>query len=383
MSIYIEDSPRHLNKWILDAQVAGLTSTAVLSPWVTPWSGNGRQAWRTIGRRAHSLQEAGVDVLFDPVTQALQVAGVGDFRFYDQYPLWNGPRGDLSQEVYRQEHLARVFDIQDLLGLRHLAPTVLLHAGLSNDSTLALELSREAMRQVPDTWLAISGTPTFWADGRSLDAHIGALAAINAPGWLLSVVRPQGRIPAQATAEEIHGLCRSVRALSEFSPVHISHGDLAALPAVAAGASSVGSGWDQRQRVLAYSDYGPRSAAGGTGSWFERPTLRRLLGLLMKNEAVVLETLHGPLATSLGGFPALAPEEIFVHHLAVLDDVITAIVAQGSWRERFEYLQGRYADAAVCWPSVERAISPSTGGREWIQTAAAGLELYGRTEGWV
>lgn len=383
MSIFIEDSPRHLNKWITDAQAAGLTSTAVLSPWVTPWAMGGRQAWRAIGRRTHELQEAGIEVLFDPMTQALQVAGVADFRFYDQYPLWDGARGDLSQEAFRQEHVARVFEVQDTLGLRHLAPTVLLHAGLSNDSVLALELSREAIRQVPDTWIAISGTPTFWSDGRSLDAHIGALATLNASGWVVSVVRPQGRIPAQSTAEEVHGLCRSVRALSELSPVHVSHGDLAALPAVAAGASSIGSGWDQRQRVLAYSDYGPRTTTGGAGSWFERPTLDRLLGLLMKNEAVVLETLHGPLTASLGGFPALAAEEVFMHHLAILEEVMGQIAAQNSWRARFEYLHHRYADATSCWPLVERAISPSTGVHDWIDNAAAGLELYGKTEGWV
>jgi hypothetical protein len=79
------------------------------------------------------------------------MGGVGDFRFYDEYSLWGGARGDLSSNAARSDHVRRVFDVQGAINTRRLRPTVLLHAGLSADSELALKPRR---RQSDETQTA-------------------------------------------------------------------------------------------------------------------------------------------------------------------------------------------------------------------------------------
>lgn len=384
MSVLIEDSPRpFMTAWIAAAVQRGSASGTVITPWATPWlqhPGAGRKP--SAETRAGELQANGVEVWFDPMTHALQMGGVGDFRFYSEYDLWGGARGDLSAPELREDHVGKVFDVQEALGVSHLGPTVLLHAGLDINSAMALELAREAIRRDPTCWLSVAGTVPFWSSGPSLDAHIGALASLQPAGWFLSVVRTSTSMPVATAAEELHGLCRTTRALSEESPVHISHGDLAALPGVAAGAASVGSGWDQRQRTCSYDDYDVREPAGPGGSWFMRPTLQVLLGGITANEAIVLETRDAALVTRLGGLPAPGAREAFDHHIRVLSEVTRDIQSQPDYERRYRRLLGLYASARTEWPIVQRHTGSRIGAHEWIDRVSRGLELYGRTEGW-
>lgn len=384
MSILIEDSPRaHLAGWISDAVTRGAAQGAVITPWATPWlthSGQGKKP--RASDRVRELQSRNVEVWFDSTTHALQMGGVGDFRYYDEYDLWAGPRGDLSDEAFREEHVGKVFGIQDVLGVSHLAPTVLLHAGLDNTSALALDLAREAIRRDPHGRLSVAGTAPFWSSRSALDAHIGALAALQPNGWFLTVVRTATTLPVPADAEEVHGLCRTTRALSEAAPVHISHGDLAALPAVAAGAATVGSGWDQRQRVCSYGDYDARDPNAAGGGWYQRPTLEVLLGSLLPNDAIVLSARDAGLVARLGGLPAPGPRETFDHHLAVLNAVVARLQAIRDPEQRFRTLEALYDAARAQWPPVQRHTGCSAAGREWIDALATGLARYGATEGW-
>jgi hypothetical protein len=272
--------------------------------------------------------------------------------------------------------------LQDQLGVIHLAPTVLLHSPLSNDSVLALELAREAVRRDPDCRLAIAGTPTFWAEGPTLDAHIGAFDALAPGGWFLAVVRPATGLPVQATAEEVFGLCRTTRALSMDVPVHISHGDLAALPAVAAGATTVGTGWDQRQRVCSYGDYGPRDPDQPGGGWYQRPTLQGLLGLLLGREASILTARDAALVARLGGVPAPGPREVFDHHVAALTALVTGLHAERDLEQRYLTLKALYDAAAADWPTVQTLTGCAAGATEWLAALTGGLALYAKTEGW-
>jgi hypothetical protein len=319
---------------------------------------------------------------FDAMTHVLQMGGVGDYRYYDEYDLWGGARGDLSTAALRSEHVRKVFAVQTSVGSNHLGPTALLHTGLSENSVLSLELAREAIHQDPETWLTIAGSASFWASGRALDAHVGALAALQPAGWFLCVGRPIPGVPVAADAEEIHGLCRTARALSENAPVHVSHGDLAALPAVAAGAFSVGTGWDQRQRSCAYTDYGERAEGGGGGAWYQRPTLRRLLGSLTGNEAAILQSRDAARVAALGGLPAPGPKEAFLHHALVLATVVNDVYGQATYPDRFARLSLLYQDALAEWPTVERIASVTLGHEQWIDPFERGLALYGVSEGY-
>lgn len=184
----------------------------------------------------------------------------------------------------------------------------------------------------------------------------------------------------EAHPEEVHGLCRTVRALSEYARVHISHGDLAGLPGVAAGAFSVGTGWDQRQRVCAFSSYTARAEGGG--GWYQRPTFPGLLGSLKRPEAELLERLEAGRASRLGPVPPPGPQEAFRHHLDALNSLMRAITAGGNHEGRYRELAARYTSATSEWPEVCRLTSCDLNESDWITDLNAGLEAYARGEGW-
>jgi hypothetical protein len=355
----------------------------VITPFATPWiNRTGAGARRGAREVAEGLRESGAEVWFDATTHALQMAGVGDFRYYDEYDLWVGPRGDLSTPTAREDHVRLVFAVQDQLGAPRLAPTILLHHGESGTSQQALELAQAAIDIDPNCWLSVAGTSPFWASGSALDAHIGGLAQLEPAGWFLTVARPILALPVEADVEEVHGLCRTTRALAEHSPVHISHGDLAGLPAVAAGAYSIGSGWDQRQRVCAFGSYNARDTGTAGGGWYERPTYRGLLGSLKTSEAAVLRRQDPARSTRLGPPPPPGPKEAFLHHLTALNAETGPLLAEPDYESRYRALSATYAAAAAEWPPVVTTTGSPLAAADWIDVLAAGLENYGKGEGW-
>lgn len=386
MSTFVEDSPRSLSGWIIEASEVGHATAAVMTPWATPLLHRGGAGKKPgIANIAEKLRNAGVPFWFDATTHALQMTGVGDFRYYAEYNLWGGPRGDLSQVPYRREHVQRVFERQRQLGAPYLAPTLLLPAGLNNLSTLALETAKSALDLQPTAWLSISGTGTLWEDGRDLDAHIGAMSALCPNGWFVSLVQPQSDLPPRVTAEEVFGICRTVRALSEYAPVHLSHGDFAALPAVAAGATSVGTGWDKRQRVVSYKDYGPRPEKAGQAQWYKHPAFLGLLGTLPKNEGELMEQQDPALANRLGGLPT-PPEAkyYYLKHVSQLSAAVQKIQNAGAdYKRRFEELDKMYVDATNNWNSVQLSTGISDRSKSWVEPYREGLRLYAKSEGWV
>jgi len=331
---------------------------------------------------AAALHDVGAEVWFDAMTHGLQMPNVGDFRFYDDFDLWSGTPGNLWTAADQEDHVRRVFALQSRLGARHLGPAILLHHPVSETSQSALELSQTAMDVDDECWLSIAGTSAFWSSTPSaLDAHIGALAQIEPAGWFLTVARHMSVLPGDAGHEEIYGLCRTVRALSEYAPVYISHGDLAALPAVAAGATSIGTGWDPRQRVCAFSSYTARDASTEGGNWYQRPTLRGLLGSLKPNEAAILSSQDPALAHRLGPLPAPGAHEAFNLHLEVLNELVSDLSAldhEGAYRS----LTSAYQAAQAEWPRVEMITGTPQGADSWITPFLAGLGRYGADEGW-
>ena len=378
MSVLIEDSPRNLISWITDAINRRLARGAVLTPWASP--ADAKPHRRSAADHAEAIVKAGGELWFNPTTHALQMAGVGDFRYYDEYDLWTGPRGDLTTPGHRAEHVRKVFELQAKLAARPLAPTILLHHGESETSQHALDLAKEAIEQDPDCWLTVAGTSPFWESGSALDAHIGALAQLEPKGWFLTVARPLSSLPVEAHPDEVHGLCRTVRALSEYAPVNISHGDLAALPAVAAGAFSVGSGWDQGQRACAFSSYAARGE--GQGRWYVRPTFPGLLGSLKRGEAELLDRVDSARASRLGPVPPPGAQEAFRHHLEVLNGLVRRVAAGRSYEGRYRALAGLYTSATGEWPDVCRLTSCDLNESDWITDLHDGLEAYARGEGW-
>jgi hypothetical protein len=379
MTLLIEDTARNnLAAWTLLAVDQGHARGAVLSPFSTPRYSTGyKQSARDTVQR---LQDGGAEVWFDPETHALQMPAVGDFRYYDDWPLWAGSRGELASAGDMRGHVERVFHEQDELGVPHLAPAILLHSPQSATSRNALQLAEQAVDIDPECRLAVTGDAAFWAGGAALDAHIGALAQLEPSGWWVTVVRGLVVLPVPALPEEVHGLCRTVRALSEDGPVHVSHGDLAGLPAIAAGAATLGTGWDPRQRVSAYGAYEERGTGDG-GQWFQQATLEGLLSLLTRGDANVLAQQDDSLATRL--LPGTVPpgaREAFLHHADVLARVVTALAGMAP-ADAHAHLLGRYDSAHQDWPAVADVLNTASRGDAWITPLRDGHSRYGTTEG--
>ncbi len=387
MTTLIEDSPRPFQAgWIAEANLAGAASGTVVTPWATPHRHRGGSGNKPgIANRVDEFKTAHVPYWFDATTHALQMPGVGDFRYYADYNLWGGPVGDLTENAYRREHVRRVFQHQNHLGAPILAPAPLLPSGLNNISTLALATARVALELESTAWLTIAGVSTFWSDGRDLDAHVGALAALAPAGWFISFVQPDNDLPPKLTADEVFGICRTVRALSEYAPVHISHGDFAALPAVAAGATTIGTGWDKRQRVVSYADYAPRPEGTGIASWYERPTLLGLLGTLEKSDGALLARQDPALAARLGGLPTVpGPKPSFLHHVAQLDAAVRRIQnPDNSYKGRFDNLDAMYSCASTNWAAVRAATGIRDRSGTWVTPYHQGLRMYAQSEGWL
>ncbi|MEJ7893348.1 MAG: hypothetical protein WKF94_11980 [Solirubrobacteraceae bacterium] len=379
MSILIEDTARNnLVGWTLEAMNAGHVRGAIISPFTTPRIKSHKQGGQQTAER---LLGGGAEAWFDPVTHALQMPNVGDLRYYADWDLWEGMVGALTTRAEQVSHVRRVFKVQDDLGVPHLGPTILLHSAQSTTSERALEVAQAAVDEDPGCRLSIAGDSAFWSGGAALDAHVGALAQLEPGGWFISVVRSLSVLPVPAMAEEVHGLCRTVRSLSEDGPVHVSHGDLAGLPAVVAGAATLGTGWDPRQRAMAYANYAARDTGGDGGQWFVQTTVRGLLSLLKRSEAQVLAAQNGALAARLlpGAVPPGA-SGAFLHHAQVLAELVSSINPPG--QTAYRTLHALYNAARADWATVSAIIGGGSRADAWLRELQAGLDLYAITEGW-
>lgn len=383
MATLIQDTARNtLLRWTSNALGGGYAIGAMLSPFTSPVDANGFK--RSAIATSQGIRAAGGEFWFDPMTYALDMPRAGDFRFYDGWSLWGGSKGALTGSSEQSDHAKRVFDIQNRLGSPALAPTVLVSYPDSPKSKAALEVSEISIELQPDAWLSVAGDQQFWGSGAELDAHIGALDQLEPAGWFLTVARGDNSMPPAATPEEVFGLMRSTFALSRDRPVRVSFGDIAALPAVAAGAESVGTGWDMRQRLCAFQDFEERTAdPGGGGAWYQRPTLRGLLGGLTNGEYNVLVSEQPTLAARLtAGVIGPLAEEAFAHHAHVLTELIEAMAAR-SGRDRAEFLRSEYHAAISEWPTVRQVTGTKLGPNRWNAPFLQGLELFMQSEGWL
>ena len=175
---------------------------------------------------------------------------------------------------------------------------------------------------------------------------------------------------------------RSTYALSQDRPVRVAFGDLAALPAVAAGAEAIGTGWDLRQRICAYQDFEEREGDQTGGGWYQRPTLLGLMGGLSNGEYSILESESAVLAGRLTpGTIGPKAEQAFAHHASLLTQIVEELeVLTG--RPRVEALRERYTTARPEWPEVRRITGAKIGSDRWIKPFLDGLDAFMASEGW-
>jgi len=379
--ILIEDTARNnLVSWATDAISAKRAEGVVMNAFCSRRDSNGyKPASRAAADR---IRLAGGEVWFMPMTYAAQISGAADFQHYSTWDLWPGRVGDLSTADAREKHLTRVFDAQADLETPPLSPSNLLHAPSGADASIYLDLISAARSMGNARAAVLAGTPAFWAGGAELDAFVGAVAEFDISQWFLTVSRPLSDLPPTWGEAEVAGLCRTTRSLSEGASVHISFGDFGALPAVAAGAASIGTGWDGRQKISAETLFGPRPDSDG-GQWLKRPSVQGLLGYVARTDIARMFQQDRPRATALfaGALHPDQPKQSFNHHLDVLN-AVAGPLGSIRYEARYRLMATTYGSARIAWAQFSSTVGVADASRYWIDPLERGLANYGRTEGW-
>lgn len=372
-------------KWCVDAISSGSADGVVLNPFATPRVAEPRHP--SAADLASEVQAAGGEVIFDAMTHALFLPGTNKRDFYDAWELWDATGPSLADQAQQLAHVERVFDRQSRVGAPSLAPTLQLKSPQSADALVVRDIARIARGLDRDCGQSLVGTRSFWASGAQLDAYVGSLAALRAPVWMITVANDLvvDHVPDLADTEAFAGLCRTVHSLSLRSRVIIAYGDFAALPAVAAGADTVGSGWDRAQRTfdpLAFrvdSDPGIRIPASYV-------TQGGLNSVLRRDTAEAIERWDSVQARRIrGGQMPPSDQAQRMHHLLQLRSAVQQIDAAGSDRSaRVGELRSRYGAAASDYDSLIAAlprIVRETDKMAWASNPSAILEAYAGSEG--
>jgi hypothetical protein len=370
-------------KWCNDAVRAAHASGIIVSPFATPRIAQSRNP--SASTLSNDMHDLGAEFIFDPMTHARMLSATNKLDFYDEWELWPSGRPALTSATDYIEHIERVFARQSSLSAPLLAPSVQLSTPMSADVDTALELARVARGLADTAWQSLVGTRSFWSAGADLDAHIGTLVSLRAPVWVLTVANEVvlDSAPDLRDTAAFEGLCRTVQSLSLRSRVIVCYSDYAGLPAVAAGADSVGTGWHRGQRTFdpgafhVESNPGPRRQASYVTQGLLHAILRRdTADQIVRWDPVRAETIRG------GPMPRSDGEER-MHRLQQLSSVISYIDAQPSSRARYDALRNRYDLAAAQFDDLIAAV-PSVDQRDkavWNTAPSDVLDSYAAGEG--
>lgn len=371
-------------KWCVDAVSSGSADGVVLNPFATPRVAEPRHP--SASELAQAVRGARGEVIFDAMTHALFLPGTNRRDFYDAWELWGPAGANLAGAAHQLAHVERVFNRQTQVGAPRLAPTLQLQSPQSSDAYLVRDLARVARGLDSDCWQSLVGTRSFWSAGPHLDAYVGSLAALRAPVWMITVANELvvDQVPDLMDTAAFAGFCRTVHSLSLRSRVIVAYGDFAGLPAVAAGADTVGSGWDRAQRTFdplafrANSDPGIRIPASYV-------TQGGLNSVLRRDTAEAIERWDGARARAIRGGPMPPSDQAQrMHHLLQLRSAVQQIIAAGSRQDRVNELRNRYGAASSDYDTLIANLRPvvrESDKTSWAVNPSNALEAYARSEG--
>ena len=372
MTLLLHDSRRNSHaSWLKESLDGGFADGAIFNPFSSPprsASANPSVADVIADLRGGLLAGAsGPELYFDSATWAATLAGTDQWSNYDQWPLWpHRSRGDLRDAGAIAEHVRAVFSIQAGFGVPYLAPTVTVDTANGPLGQLAVEMAAEAKRQQSACMITICGTNSFWRGGPSLDAHVGRLARIRPSGYYVIPMRDRAGYPADLTdTDATAGWLRTIHSLSMRSRVISAYTDHLGIIAAAAGADTVGTGWDQGQRVCNPESFRVGNSGGGGGvNYSPHP------GLLARFNVTVargLADLATAFAQTLRGGHAI-PADMREHreqHFAALRDQFDAVRAAGPTH-------------AAMYAVVRQMLNGADA--SWNQAIALGVEGVSRSE---
>jgi hypothetical protein len=383
MSLYLQDGGTNAHTlWSEEAIAAGVASGAIISPFFTPFTP--RRGHPTASQYADRVRDAGGEVYLDATTHAVSLPATSSWSHYNTWGLWPAAVGDLTTPSLRQAHVELVFVAQDSVGAPRLVPTVTLDNAVGGDADLAYELASAGAAITPGAAQSLVGRRGFWLSP-DLDNYVGALQQLRAPVWFVTHVRESSDYPADvAEVAQTEAFLRTVDSLSRRSRVVVCHADLAGLPAVAAGAVNVGSGWHTKQRVSTTSTYQANdpTSVRRQATWF---TYEGLMSRLHANESQVLVVQNRTRAESLyAGRVATGGRDIRLHHLGVVSNLVDTIGGAGGARNlRVATLRALYEQAALELDDLGARY-----GRAFVVQRVAhvdglyeGLRAYGTSEG--
>lgn len=383
MTLYLQDGGATSHKaWCEEALSTGVADGAIISPFFTPQTP--RKGQPTGEVLADRVRSCGGEAFFDATTHGVLLPGADNFTSYNTWDLWEGSRGDLSTTDFQLAHISRVFARQDLLSVPHLVPTVALDSPLGADADTALSLGDLGRASDPAAWQSLAGRRGFWLSD-DLDIHVGALAQLRAPVWFVTVIRERGDYPPDLTdVAQAEAVCRTVNSLARRSRVVLCHADMAGLPAVAAGAGAVGTGWHTKQRVCAPLTFqrNDPDQIRQQAIWL---TYEGLMARLHANESEILSRADAPRARRLyAGDPSPVRAAARVHHLAVVRSLVDQIDTHGAdFRARVATLRELYENAIEELNDLGRRYGRAFTQHRAVEVdgAYAALEAYATAEG--
>lgn len=385
MPVFIHDGrrPGHMG-WISAALSSGVADGAIISPFHTPRVASPRNPSGL--SVAQAVRSAGGELIFDATTHGALLPNANDLIHYDTWNLWGQTGRGLDTDVRRLDHLERVFARQDQLGSISLAPTLTLDSpdGVRADHAMLTAQAASGLRATCAQSLA--GRRSFWRAGAALDAYIGRLASLRAPTWVITVVHDTvaDSMPDLADIDAFVGLARTVHSLSLRSRVILAQSDYAGLPFVAAGANTIGAGWDRGMRF-----FDPASFQAATDSAIRIAasyvTHGNLAMVLRRTVADVIDSVGSTIGEALrdGPMPPTTQAQRH-HHLSCLRGTVECINRCADRASRVQELLHLYTGAQVGLRYIDGIVPRLVAAgdkRRWIQQPVNVLQRYALEEG--
>lgn len=386
MTILLHDGRRSGHAtWLKESISAGLADGAVLNPFSTPRvSAPAKPSGAEVISDLNANTLVGgtpPEILFDSATWAATLAGTNLWEDYDSWPLWpHHTRGDLSDAGAIAEHVRAVFVIQSSLGVPYLAPTVAVDTPNGQAARIAIDLASEANRQQRGCMITVCGTNTFWRSGAALDAYVGRLARLRPAACYVVPLRDRAGYPTDLSdTDATRGWLRTIHSLTLRYRVIAAYTDHLGAIAAAAGADTVGTGWDQGQRVCTPDTF-RTSAPGGTNiNYSPHP------GLLARFNVTVargLRDLAANFAEAMRWGHAI-PNDMREHreqHFRALGEQVDAVRSAGPGHaDRYTAVRTAFTGADLSWDyAVALGIQGITRNEKvaWLDGIRAGFEAY-------
>ena len=383
--VYIHDGRRSgHHSWAVNAVNAGAAAGVVISPFSSPRFTIPRYA--SGSDFAAMIRGASGDVVFDAMTHARLLPGSNRTDLYDSWELWGTAGIGLDTAIRRQQHIERVFAMQSLLSAPHLAPTVSITVPSATLAHEALEVGWLARGIDESCWQSLAATKAFWKSGPLLDAHIGSLVELRSPVWVVTVTNEMvlDQAPDLSDHDAFEGLLRTIHSLSQRSRVILSYSDFSGLLGIAAGADTVGAGWDRAMRTFDPASFHVDSDAGIRipASYV---TQQGLLAVLRRDAAEAIERWNPAEALGLRGGPIPPSDQAErMHHLARLSGLVDRLNSFADKRSRIADARLMYETAMSDFDAVIGAVGPAVKTADkngWTVNHHAILRGYATAEG--